>query len=186
VPVEADNAAVTLRDATPADAPAIAALHVAVSRATYAHLAPPEASARLNYDHRLARWRETLTGGKRHVLVAEADNRIIATGSVGAPTVPEMGGRAEILHLYVAGDFAGRGLGRRLMQALAARAQADDYPGIALGVVEGNAGAVAFYERLAGRCIGRYTDPGPIWRSENLIYVWDDLAPLLSPALAHP
>ena len=99
--------------------------------------------------------------------------------SCGAPSVPELGPRAEILHLYVDPAFAGRGLGRRLMRDLARHARAEGYPGVALGVVEGNDGAIAFYERLGGRCIGRYTDPGPIWRSQNLAYAWDDLTPLI-------
>ena len=47
-------------------------------------------------------------------------------------------------------------------------------------VVVGNAPAIAFYEALGGRKAGAYTDPGPMWRSENLFYVWDDLAPLMA------
>lgn len=52
------------------------------------------------------------------------------------------------------------------------------YSGAALGVVAGNDGAVAFYQALGGRLAGRYLDPGPLWRSENLIFVWDELSEL--------
>ena len=47
------------------------------------------------------------------------------------------------------------------------------------GVVDGNEGAIGFYTRLGGQGVGAYTDPGPRWRSRNLVFVWDDL-----PALA--
>jgi hypothetical protein len=51
---------------------------------------------------------------------------------------------------------------------------------IGLGVVVGNDAAIVFYEALDGIQIGRYVDPGPIWRSDNLIYVWDDIDGLCS------
>ncbi len=38
-----------------------------------------------------------------------------------------------------------------------------------------DAAAIAFYEALGGRKIGAYTDAGPMWRSDNLLYIWDDL-----------
>jgi len=49
-------------------------------------------------------------------------------------------------------------------------------------VVNGNDHAIAFYQHLGGQRIGRYTDPGPIWRSDNLVYAWDDLTALAAPA----
>jgi hypothetical protein len=55
---------------------------------------------------------------------------------------------------------------------------------VALGVVDGNDRAVAFYQHLGGRRIGRYTDAGPVWRSDNLAYAWDDLAALAGRAPA--
>jgi ribosomal protein S18 acetylase RimI-like enzyme len=54
------------------------------------------------------------------------------------------------------------------------------YAALGLGVVVGNAPAIAFYEAQGGRRAGAYTDPGPLWRSHNLLYAWDDLAALAS------
>jgi ribosomal protein S18 acetylase RimI-like enzyme len=173
------NPDAVIRAAVAADAPAIAALHVAVSTATYRDLAPPAAVRRLDLPHRLARWRETLEKGERCVLVAEIAGRLVGIGSAGAPTVREPGRYGEVLHLYVDPDYAGRGIGRALMQALALALRAQGYKGAALGVVDGNLAAMAFYERLGGVPSGRYVDPGPIWRSQNVIYVWDDLETLI-------
>ena len=62
------------------------------------------------------------------------------------------------------------------MRELAAQLAAFGYSSAALGVVVGNEPAITFYRSLGGRMIGQYTDPGPIWRSDNLIFVWDDLS----------
>lgn len=44
----------------------------------------------------------------------------------------------------------------------------------------GNDLAIAFYEAQGGRRAGAYSDPGPLWRSHNLLYAWDDLTALAS------
>jgi hypothetical protein len=51
--------------------------------------------------------------------------------------------------------------------------------GIGLGVVVGNAPATAFYQALGAQPVGRYRDPGPLWRSDNLLCAWDDLSVLV-------
>jgi ribosomal protein S18 acetylase RimI-like enzyme len=170
---------VSIRTAMPEDAPAIAALHVAVSHETYRDLAPAEAIQRLNLPYREARWRETLVKAERTALVAESDGRIVGVGTAGAPTVPELSDSGEILHLYVDRDHTGRGIGRLLMRHLARALHDQGYRSLALGVVDGNTGAIAFYKKLGGRPAGSYIDPGPIWRSRNQIVVWDDLKILL-------
>ena len=172
---------IVLRDARAEDAEAIARLHVAVWRATYRGLAPAEAVRILDVPYRLARWREMLSEGSgREVLVAESGNGIVAIGTCGAPSVSALGASGEINYLYVDPSLAGRGIGRRLMRALAMRLQQHGYRSAALGVVESNAAAIAFYERLGGQRVGHYTDPGPHWRSSNVIYAWDDLATLIA------
>jgi ribosomal protein S18 acetylase RimI-like enzyme len=173
-------AEVAIRAAALTDAAEIAALHVAVSEQTYRDLAPPETMQRLNLAHRTARWTELLEKGERIALVAEGAGRIVGIGSAGATTVPELGGRGEILHLYVDPSHARAGIGRRLMRQLALALQSQGYSAIALGVVEGNQPAIDFYRKLGGRLAGSYIDPGPLWRSRNQIIVWDDIESLLT------
>jgi ribosomal protein S18 acetylase RimI-like enzyme len=160
-----------IRAALPADAPVIAALHVAVWRETYRDLAPPEAMRFL--PSRQARWVEMLAKAERTVLVVERDGRIVGIGTAGAATAPELGASGEILYLYVDPAHGRGGIGKRLMHRLALALQARGYASAALGVVEGNAAAIAFYGQLGGRTAGWYIDSGPIWRSRNRIIVWD-------------
>jgi len=177
---------IVLRPARPADGTALAHLHVRVWRHTYRDLAPAAAIAALDEAMRLRRWTEILADPAKSwgALVAESDGRMAGFGLCGAPGEAALGERGEVKFLYVDTEHARRGLGRRLLAAMAELLQGRGYRGLALGVVVGNDPAIAFYEAMGGRRIGRYTDPGPIWRSDNFVYAWDDLASLVSSASA--
>ena len=41
-----------------------------------------------------------------------------------------------------------------------------------------NLPARAFYEAQGGKLIASYVDPGPNWRSDNVVYAWHDFAAL--------
>ncbi len=168
-----------IRPARPEDATPIARLHVKTWRETYKDLAPEAAQHILDLPYRHAVWVKMLEHGERTVLVGESGGAIVAIGSSGPATAPELEPHGEINYLYVDAALAGRGIGRKMMAALAADLRNRDFPSAALGVVAANKAAVAFYEKLGGTCTGRYTDPGPHWRSENLIYAWRDLGRLL-------
>ncbi|MFS8050813.1 N-acetyltransferase family protein [Rhizobium sp. BR 314] len=167
-----------IRPAVVDDAAAIARLHRAVWCETYRDLAPANVYRTLDEDFRRARWSEMLANPRRHqgILLAEQGNRLVAIGAVGAASEPAFEGRGEIRSLYIDPSAKRQGLGRRLMRELVAQLAAFGYSSAALGVVVGNEPAIAFYRSLGGRMIGQYTDPGPIWRSDNLILVWDDLS----------
>ncbi|MCC7049028.1 MAG: GNAT family N-acetyltransferase [Alphaproteobacteria bacterium] len=166
-----------IRPATLSDAPSIARTHAAVWRRTYRGLAPPEAIAALDEAARLARWVDILSkpAPDQVALVATMDGRLAGFGLAGPAGHRAFGGRAEIKYLYVDDAFQRRGAGRRLMTELAAVLAATGHKAVALGVVEGNAPAIAFYAALGGRAIGSYTDSGPVWRSRNIVYAWDDI-----------
>jgi GNAT superfamily N-acetyltransferase len=167
-----------IRPAGPADASAIAALHAAVWHATYRHLATPAAIAALTAAHRLKHWQAVLaTDDPQAVtLVAESDGGIVGFVRAAPSQEPLFGGRCEVKYLYVDSTQARHGIGRLLLTRVAQLLQQRGHRTLALGVVDGNAPAIKFYEALGGRLIGRYTDPGPLWRSDNLLYAWDDLA----------
>lgn len=173
-----------LRAATPDDRDAIATLHAAVWRETYRDLAPPEAIAALGVETRRARWAAIFGTPdlRQRIVVAEESGRIVGFGLAGPGTAPEFGGRGEVKFLYVDRTRPRRGIGRMLLADMARHLAANGHAGMALAVVNGNAPAVAFYEAMGGRPVGRATDPGPLWRSDNIIYAWDDLSdPRLAP-----
>lgn len=165
-----------VRDASLTDADAIAALHVDVWRRTYRDLAPAAAYDALDLAARQRSWRSVLAAPKPGsvTLVAEKAGIVAGFAHGGAPGDPAYGGLGEVKYLYVATAFARQGIGRRLLASLAGRLVDLGYRGVGLGVVVGNEAALAFYRALGGRVIGRYADPGPLWRSENQLCAWDD------------
>ncbi|MCA8152840.1 GNAT family N-acetyltransferase [Burkholderia contaminans] len=172
---------ITIRSAHLDDAQAIADFHVKVWRHTYRDLAPAQAYAVLDERYRGRKWQEKLSSNDAHqlVLVAEIDGRIVGIGAAGTPSEPIFGGRGEIKFLYVdPGYKRRRGIGRQLLARLAMHLSRSGYRGAALSVVTGNDTAIAFYEALHGRFAGETIDPGPVWRSHNIVMVWDDLASL--------
>lgn len=172
-----DTAPYTLRKATPADAPALAALHLDVWRDTYADLAPREAIEKLDLAHRLRAWQDSLADPERMTLVAERDGQLLGLVALGAATGAAYAGLAgpvgEIKHLYVARAARRMGLGARLMDEGRAALAAKGYRTAGLGVVRQNYAARLFYAETGGREVADFTDPGPLWRSLMVLVAWD-------------
>ncbi|WP_373354940.1 N-acetyltransferase family protein [Pseudoroseicyclus sp. CXY001] len=166
---------VTIRRGRPDEAAALARLHVDVWRATYGGLAPEEALSRLDEARRMPYWSGALATVQpaRGVWVAEEAGKLLGVVSLGAATHPTFAGRAEIKHLYVAAEAQGRGLGKRLLQAALEDCRSAGEHGAALAVVRQNARARAFYRAMGGVEGAGFLDPGPLWRSENIVVTWE-------------
>lgn len=178
---EGDMAA-TLRAGTAADAESIAMLHVAIWQETYRDLAPAAAREALDLAMRLKRWRARLeqTDGSEFAVIAEVDGVPVGFGHCGPAGEAVFENRGEINSLYVDGRHGRQGFGRALMAEMTQFMMAKGYRRIGLGVVVGNDPAIAFYTRLGGHIAATYTDPGPLWRSQNYLMAWDDLTALIA------
>ena len=108
------------------------------------------------------------------VLLAQLEGRPVAIGAAGAPSAAIFGDHGEIKNLYVDPNVKRQGIGRTLLSRLAAHLGERGFPGVGVGVVHGNEPAVAFYDALGGQRAGEYTDAGPIWRSRNIVFVWEN------------
>ena len=80
---------------------------------------------------------------------------------------------AELAALQVDPGNKRQGIGRRLMAVAFQRIVQDGFQSVALAVVRGNGAAIKFYSALGGRQAGGFTDPGPIWKSDNIIIKWN-------------
>ena len=162
-----------LRRATPGDLDAVTDFHVAVWRATYRDIAPAEAIEKLDHAHRRQSWERTLADPARHTLFARANGAISGLVSFGPPSYGAFGDAGEIKHLYVATTYRRTGLGQRLLLAARSALLDTGFPATALAVVSENRDALAFYRATGGKTVGRFTDPGPLWRSDNLVIRWE-------------
>jgi ribosomal protein S18 acetylase RimI-like enzyme len=174
---------IIVRAAGPSDGAAVAAFHHKVWHISFRDLAPPEALQRLDENHRLVKWTKALGEPRTDQLVCLAvqNEEIVGMAAASAPSSHDYGDRGEIFAVYIDPACQRHGLGRRLMSVAAQHLRKCGYQAAALAVVDGNIAACRFYEKLGAVVIGRATDAGPIWRSENIIYAWDDLDILIEP-----
>ncbi len=135
---------IEIRSATPADAEAIAEVHLQSHLETYPPLVGAESYRPRSKDSHLAQWRQALAG-PGVVLVASDGGRIVGFTHALAE---------RITTLYILASWHRRGIGRallaRLCQALARRG----VPRASFAVLAVNTNAIAFYESLGARPTG--------------------------------
>jgi ribosomal protein S18 acetylase RimI-like enzyme len=173
---------VQLRRATPGDRDAIARLHADSWRASYRGIYTDEYLDHAAADERLAVWRERFASWDPQwiCIVGELDGEVSGFAHTVPDDDPQWGALLDNLH--VAPTIKRRGHGRALMRATA-RALLDEHAGsmLHLWVLEENAGARAFYERVGGAVEERAAFEAPGGGSVmSLRIVWRDPSVLVS------
>jgi phosphinothricin acetyltransferase len=101
------------------------------------------------------------TRAARHpVLVAEADGGVVGWASLNAFNARRAYEHVADLSLYVDRDWRGRGVGRRLLDALVARARELRYHKLVLAAFPWNAAGMRAYARVGFREVGIYREQG--------------------------
>jgi hypothetical protein len=181
---------ISIRRARPADAAGIAAVHVAAWRSAYAGILSDAYLSGLS-EARLAGFYQHAVSDRREghvVFVAIAGGADLAGSGEGAAVVGfASGGRArrkgladgEIETLYLLDDFRERGVGRRLMRAMAAHLRAVGCASAVTWVLEGNPSRF-FYGRLGGRPVMREAIQVGGQPLQQLAMRWDPIDTLLA------
>jgi ribosomal protein S18 acetylase RimI-like enzyme len=139
----------TLRIATRADVPAIAAMHLASWRATYTSITPPEFMSSITLDGRIKRWEGAFSPPASETTattVAVDGQRILGVCSFGPRTEPRDPTAGEIYSLHVGPDSLRTGLGRMLLDDALVRLITRGFTSVFLWVLRDNENARAFYE----------------------------------------
>jgi ribosomal protein S18 acetylase RimI-like enzyme len=176
------NDRIALRAAQVDDAERIARLHTDSWRRTYRGMMTDEFLDRDALDNRRGIWRERLgmPAVNQYVCIAQEGSEMIGFICAFADHDPVWGSYIDNLH--VAYGSHRRGAGRALIRSAAdwlCSVQCDR--GVYLWVMEANAAARAFYERLGARNAGtiELEDPGG-GHAPNCRYIWDRVDLLLS------
>lgn len=174
-----------LRFATPADAAALAAVHVTSWAETYPGLMPEAVLTHMTSpqmrQRRAAHWERTLVEGREVVTVAERAGEVVAFAGAGVTrphTVLPGDYDAELFTLYALKSAHGRGVGRALLRASAAALLEQGFGGLAVWVLETNP-ARAFYGHLGATELGRKTEEVPDGLLSEVALGWRDLRALL-------
>lgn len=145
---------VTVRDAAPGDAQAIADIYnpYVTGSATTFHTEPVDAAERLEW---------LLRHDARHpVLVAEMDGQVVGWGSLTQWASRPAWCRTVEVSTYVALEHRGEGVGRALMEALLACASGAGHHVVMAQIVAGNAPSIAMAERAGFEQVGVMREVG--------------------------
>lgn len=139
----------TVRSAAPADAPAVAGVHVRAWQAAYRGLLPDEHLDGLRADEaRMARYRFGVDDPEApYTVVAETDGgALVGFATIGPCRDDDARDAAELYALYVDPPQWGTGAGRRLLAEARSLMTARGYRRAVLWVLAGNRRAQRVYE----------------------------------------
>ena len=164
---------ITYRDATPADAAALADLHRRSFIETFGHLYRPEDLEA--FLRRLSEqgFRDELLDGQHQVRFAEEEGAPVAFVKLGTITLPVEPARPalEFRQLYVLKRWQGSGIAAALADWAIAEARARGAEELYLSVWTANDRAKAFYRRYGFAYVGPYrfmvgeqADEDEIWK----------------------
>lgn len=148
----------TIRDATAADAAALCRIY---NQGIQDRVATLETEERTPEERRA--WLEAR--GLRHpVLVAEAPTddgcEVVGWGSLNVFSPRRAYDHVADFSLYVERGWRGRGVGRRLLEALIARARTLGYHKLVLSAFPWNEAGMTVYRRAGFREVGTYREQG--------------------------
>ena len=149
---------IATRDATIADAAALATLGADSFTQTFGHLYTPADLALFLENHTVAAWDAELGDLAFAIRVAEKAGALIGYAKLGPPHLPftPESGAAELRQLYVLGPWQGAGLAATLIEWVIATARNRGADALFLSVFTDNYRARRFYARYGFEPIGSY------------------------------
>jgi ribosomal protein S18 acetylase RimI-like enzyme len=187
-----------IRAAHVADAPALAQVLIDTGRIAHQGQVPDEvlmqAPLAEAYAESERNWARTLREMAEEVnpqeclYVAEEKTGAVVGLGMGGPLLHEPGAQpiGEVYALYVLPSHQGRGLGRQLVQAIAAHLAQLGMSALRIGCLAANAPARRFYEALGGSVVGERMFEEGGHMLPGVIYGWTDTRALLATDSAGP
>lgn len=163
---------IKVRQASPVEALALAALQRRTALLAYASIFPAEAP-KPQLDQLTADWERRLGGShgpNACGFVAEVPGNPMAGAVVGSGD-PDDVSFGHITRLYVDPKVWGNGVGRSLYEAVISHLSSSGYPRASLWVLEGNVRARHWYERLGWICTGQRKSVLESARIDDLRYI---------------
>ena len=180
-----------VREATAADAAAIARIQVASWRATYRGIIDEQALSGLSVDDKQAYWLQWFLRSEpsRFMRVIDDDARAVgfavAGPARGQPARPiDLPAVGEIYVLYLSPGVHRRGWGTQLVQSMARGLRRRGLESLVMWVLQRNHGACRFYEALGGTAAYRRRTAVGRQHLVEVGYVWDDLDEVIAPSAA--
>ncbi|WP_037446888.1 GNAT family N-acetyltransferase [Skermanella stibiiresistens] len=166
------------------DAAAIAYVHVMGWRETYPGIVPARTLATMDVFSRTRYWAQVLDNKRNRidVFVAEmpvdGEDRVVGFGVTGPEQVGLTEYSGEFHALYVLKVGQGRGLGARMMAAMASALIQRGMNASTVWALRDNWPARRFYEKMGGLLVSERPLMFDGTRVMEVAYGWDDVAPI--------
>jgi GNAT superfamily N-acetyltransferase len=153
------SGAVRIRQATFADIPAIARVHLASWQTAYRGILPDDYLDRLmdGLPRRIARWEEGMRNpegpGTATFLAEDPAAGIVGFAGAGGVRKGEIGFSGELYAIYLLAEHRRRGLGQRLFRRCVEHVRGLGHADMMLWVIETNHGSRRFYEAMGGAVV---------------------------------
>jgi len=146
-----------IREATVADADAIARVHVDSWRESYAGIFPDDLLRNLSWQERAGNWKKALCEEKSpwKMFVAEEGGIVKGFVAVGKSRKPEFSFDGEIYALYLLKEAQGRGVGRKLFEKAQNSLKVNGMKSMYLLVLKYNSPTIEFYRHMGGKEFSR-------------------------------
>lgn len=175
----------TIRPATTVDIPAIAELHIEGWKGAYGGIVDQGYLDSLSVEQRVKDWQGWMKAGESHTFIAEEEGHAAGFVTIGRTKTPPPGSSpirpshsGEIYALYLRPDFWRKGIGAALLKHAAKELKDRKHTAICLWVLDANARAKSFYEKMGGQKLGgKMIKIGPSSLKE-ICYGWRDTATL--------
>lgn len=148
---------IRIRGARPADAGAMARVHVDSWRTAYDGIVPADYLAGLSYASRESWWEQVLATERPGVMnfVAETGRGdIVGLAGAGPEREANPTYRAELYVIYLLAEYQRQGLGRRLFATVVQGLLRGGFNSLLVWVLKDNLGACLFYESVGGKQVG--------------------------------
>lgn len=186
-----------IRAAHAGDAPALARVIVDTGRAAHRGQMPDEvllkdsyeeayAESERNWARALRELAEGVNPGECLYVAEDEAGEVVGLAMGGEGYEGEGQGVGEVYALYVRQSQQGRGLGRRLVGAVAAHLARLGVHTLQIGCLAANAPARRFYESIGGRVVGERTYDKEGHLLPGVVYGWPDTRELIAAGAAGP
>ena len=181
--IENKNNVIEIREATEADIPDIAKIHVAGWHGAYGGIVDQGYLDGFTVEMRIPKWEENFAAGEGRTLLAYIDGVAVGFVSYGALRTPPPGMSkirplysGEIYALYLEPEYFRQGIGTALIQKAIEKLQEQKHQSMCLWVLDKNKRGCGFYEAIGGKRVGKMmVEIGPN-KLKEVCYGWRDLS----------
>ena len=163
---------IDIRKAEPRDADAIADVHQAAWRGTYAGIIPHRALNGM-LGRRGPQWWAHAIRRATSILVVDMGGKVAGYATLGRNRARELKQEGEIYELYLRPECQGIGLGSRLFDAARERLVGHGLHGLVVWALEENLNALSFYAGAGGRDVAEGVEVFDQKALRKVAFIWD-------------